>query len=75
MLTFDFYLPEHNICIEYDGEQHFKPIKIFGGNLYFKQIKYHDKIKTQYCKTNNIELIRIPYTKFKNIKQILKIKV
>ena len=26
-LPFDFYLPDYNICIEYDGEQHFKPIK------------------------------------------------
>jgi len=29
-LKFDFYLPEHNICIEFDGEQHFKPIFYWG---------------------------------------------
>lgn len=30
-LPFDFYLPEHNICIEFDGMQHFKPIDYWGG--------------------------------------------
>jgi len=33
-LPFDFYLPNENICIEYDGIQHFKPIDYFGGVLY-----------------------------------------
>lgn len=30
-LVFDFYLPDYNICIEYDGIQHFKPIEKWGG--------------------------------------------
>jgi len=28
---FWFYLPELNICIEFDGIQHFKPVEWFGG--------------------------------------------
>ena len=32
LLPFDFYLPVQNILIEYDGEQHFEPIKVMGGN-------------------------------------------
>ena len=63
MLPFDFYLPKYNLCIEYDGEQHFKPIKFFGGEKGFKQRQKNDKIKTQYCKNNNIELLRIKYDK------------
>jgi len=60
-LPFDFYLPEHNTCVEYDGEQHFNPIEFFGGvDSYLKQIE-HDKIKNEYCKNNNIRLIRIRY--------------
>lgn len=70
-LKFDFYLPELNICIEYDGVQHFKPIELFGGYDYFKKLKYNDNIKDQYCMDNNIKLIRISYKEFKNIKQIL----
>lgn len=61
-LPFDFYLPDYNVCIEYDGIQHFKPINRFGGeNGYFK-LKFNDNIKTHYCFNMNIKLIRIKYT-------------
>jgi very-short-patch-repair endonuclease len=60
-LPFDFYLPEHNICIEFDGLQHFKPIEYFGGEKTFKTTKKHDKIKNEYCADNGIKLIRIKY--------------
>ena len=36
------------------------------------EIKIKDNIKTQYCKDNNIKLIRIPYWDFDNIEEILK---
>lgn len=65
-LPFDFYLPEYNVCIEYDGIQHFEPIEYFGGQEYFEKIQINDNIKTQYCINNNIELIRIPYTLSEN---------
>lgn len=61
-LPFDFYLPDYNICIEYDGQQHFKPIDLFGGEEGFKKRKENDLIKTQYCIEHDIQLIRIPYT-------------
>ena len=70
-LPFDFYLPDYNICIEYNGEQHYKPVKYFGGDKIFKIRLQYDKIKKEYCKKNNIKLIIIPYTEFKNIKNIL----
>jgi len=58
-LPFDFYLPDLNICIEYDGIQHFKSISRFGGaeKLNLTQIK--DNIKTNYCSDNDLVLIRI----------------
>ena len=68
-LPFDFYLPEYNCCIEYDGEQHYRPVDIFGGEDGFKIRVKHDNIKNEYCKNNNIKLIRIPY--FKNIEEEL----
>jgi hypothetical protein len=61
VLHFDFYIPKYNCCIEYDGIQHFKPIKYFGGIISFKETVTHDKIKNEYCKNNNIHLIRISY--------------
>lgn len=60
-LPFDFYLPCYNVCIEYDGIQHFEPVEIFGGYESFKIIQYHDSIKTNYCDLNNITLFRIRY--------------
>lgn len=70
-LPFDFYLTNLNCCVEYDGIQHFKPINQFGGINGFNILKSHDKIKTEYCKNNNIKLIRIPYWEFDNIERIL----
>ena len=61
-LRFDFYLPDYNCCIEYDGEQHFCEARGVWNSL--ESIKEKDKIKNQYCKNNNIKLIRIPYTDY-----------
>ena len=68
-LIFDFYLPEQNICIEYDGIQHFEYIEYFGGDERLLNIKENDKIKNKYCKNNDIRLIRIKYDK--NVNEIL----
>jgi hypothetical protein len=71
-LPFDFYLSEYNICVEYDGEQHYNPVKHFGGIKTYEELKIKDEIKTKYCLDNNIKLIRIPYTEFNNIEEIIK---
>lgn len=74
-LPFDFYIPDKNICIEYDGIQHFKPIEQFGGLKAFEDRKRKDEIKTFYCKQNNINLLRIPYWDFFNLQKIIQDKV
>lgn len=79
-LPFDFYLPDYNMCIEYDGEQHFKVVDFSGHNKNraeenFEKIKIRDNIKTKYCKKNNIKLLRIPYWEFDNIENILNEKI
>lgn len=61
LLRFDFYLPDYNCCIEYDGEQHFIPIDFFGGQKSLEENQKRDKIKDRYCLTNNIGLCRINY--------------
>ena len=75
-LPFDFYLPDHNMCIEFDGEQHFKPYRYkTSSDKFIKKLEktqLHDKIKNIYCLTNNIKLIRIPYTKQNMIEEILE---
>jgi very-short-patch-repair endonuclease len=60
-LPFDFYLPEHNICIEFDGIQHFKAKTLFGGEVGLVDRQKKDKIKTDYCNKNGINLLRIRY--------------
>jgi Zn finger protein HypA/HybF involved in hydrogenase expression/very-short-patch-repair endonuclease len=60
-LVFDFYIPSKNIAIEYDGIQHFKPIKHFGGQKSFESQKVRDKQKDEYCRRKSICLLRIPY--------------
>ena len=65
-LKFDFFLPDKNICIEYDGQQHFYPIRYFGGKKSFELQKIKDKIKDDYCISNNIKIIRIKYDKQKD---------
>jgi hypothetical protein len=69
-LRFDFFI-EPNICIEFDGEQHFKPVSIFGGKEEFEKNQIRDKEKNKYCKNNNINLIRISYKDFDKIENIL----
>lgn len=69
-LPFDFYLPDHNICIEYDGEQHFEFVEYLHRTKdEFIECQLRDKIKNNYCFVNKIRLIRIRYNQ--NINDIL----
>lgn len=68
-LPFDFYLPDYNICIEYDGISHYTP-NVYGSwntKESVKQTHAHDIIKNDFCKNNNIALIRIPYWDYERI--------
>lgn len=82
MLPFDFAIFEDKeqiklkCLIEYDGEQHFKPVRF--GNVPIQKaeqnlikVKENDNIKNKYCKKNNIKLIRISYLEKENIDNIL----
>lgn len=61
-LPFDFYLPDYNLLIEYDGEQHFKPVDIWGGEQGFARQQILDGIKNKFASDHKIKLIRVPYT-------------
>lgn len=67
-LKFDFYLPDYNCCIEYDGEQHFKGWrKGRDAKSSLEQVQFRDNIKNNYCKEHGILLIRIPYTDYNKL--------
>ena len=62
LLSYDFYIPDQNILIEYQGRQHYQPVDYFGGDNQFKTQQKHDKMKADYAKDNGYKLIAVPYT-------------
>lgn len=79
-LPFDFYLPDYNVCIEYNGPQHYEPsLKIKNKKFTLREAeeifriqKIKNDIKKEYCQNKGIKLIIIPYWDFDNIQHILK---
>jgi len=71
-LPFDFYLPKYRTAIEFDGEQHYRPIDYFGGLDSYNRLKEHDGIKNDYCEENYIDLIRIRFDQIDDIFDILE---
>lgn len=75
LLHFDFAIFDNDHLVglvEYDGKQHFEPIDFFGGQNGFEQTRKRDEIKNTYCTTNQIPLLRLPYTlSFDEIKKEL----
>ena len=71
-LPFDFFLPDYNLCIEYQGEQHYLNKKFFGGIQKLEYIKNNDNIKLNYCISNNIKICIISYKDYDNIIKILQ---
>lgn len=65
----DFILPEHKVWIEYDGEFHFKPIY---SEKELQRQQIYDKRKDDYADKHGWKMIRIKYTKFDNIEDILE---
>lgn len=68
---YDFFLPNLNLLIEYDGEQHFRPIKYFGGKKTFERQKHADYCKTVLAKKLGYKLIRISYIEFNYLENYL----
>lgn len=53
----DFYLPDYNVAIECQGEQHFKPVEYWGGEEKLKHCKKLDSIKYDKCNLNNVKIL------------------
>jgi len=76
-LPFDFYIPQFNVCVEYDGVQHFRPINFNGisqekSKELFLQTQINDRIKNNFCKKQNINLIRIKFDEsFDKLQELL----
>ena len=80
LLSYDYYLPQHNLLIEYQGVQHETPTKFHSStdleaNAALEKQKMHDEIKKAYAKDNNIDLLEIWYYDFDKIETILQNKL
>jgi hypothetical protein len=71
-LRFDFYLPQYNTVIEYNGKQHYEPIEFYGGKKKFIERNIRDMIKRNYCKKYGINFIEIPYWMENKIEKYIK---
>ena len=79
-LPFDFYIEKYCLIIEYDGQQHFKPVDFAGKGEEWsiqnmRETQRRDAIKNQYCEDNNINILRIPYWEFDDIEKLIKDKL
>jgi len=74
-LAFDFYLPNNNILIEFDGRQHYELVNFSGLHhlslTEFNKIKENDKIKNSFTKSHKFNLLRIKFNKINEIDKIL----
>lgn len=62
----DVFIPDYNVAIEYQGEQHDKPIEYFGGEEAFKSTQRRDSRKKRLCTRNGTRLIFVRPSYFLN---------
>lgn len=71
-LRFDFYIAELQLLVEFDGEQHFRAVQAFGGQLTFENTVKHDQQKNIFCTSSNVlSLLRIGYWQINNASVIV----
>ena len=71
-LSYDFFVDNY-LLIEIQGEQHYKPKELFGGEEKFKQQQEHDKRKREFAKENGYESLEIPYFGIGDLDKLEKI--
>ena len=67
LVRFDFYLPDYNRIIEFDGIQHFQANGGWNNEKNYNRTKERDLFRNQWAAAHNISLVRIPYWEKDNI--------
>lgn len=73
-LRFDFLVTLQKsfvFCIEYNGKQHYRVVKRFGGEDGLKRREIRDQIKKDYCEKENIPLLIIHYKDYENVEKLI----
>ena len=60
-LKCDFFLPKHNVVIEFNGIQHYEPRELFGGEKGLKRTQNSDNLKREFCSINGIRLLEVRF--------------
>lgn len=68
----DIYIPALSVAIEYQGEQHFRPVALFGGEAGLRAAQLRDKRKRQLCKENGVELVYFKHTEDLSVERVEK---
>lgn len=72
----DFFIPDKNLIIEFNGVQHYKMVDFFhSSDNGFEKQRARDKKLKKWCKDNNVNLLVIKYDQIDNIDRILKDKL
>lgn len=73
-LYFDFFIPEKNIYIEFQGAQHYEIVEYWGGEEGLKKRQKNDAAKREWCDKNNYTLITISFRDYDRLEEILKVQ-
>jgi hypothetical protein len=68
----DIFIPALSVAIEYQGEQHFRPVALFGGEAGLREAQLRDKRKRKLCKENGVGLVYFKHTEDLSVEQVEK---
>jgi hypothetical protein len=60
-MSYDIFISELNVAIEYQGKQHFEPVEYFGGREHYEKQVHRDKLKLELSQKNGVCLVYINY--------------
>jgi hypothetical protein len=60
-MRLDIFVPDLNLAIEYQGEQHYRPVSVFGGEDAYQRVLERDALKRRLCQENGIDVIDVRY--------------
>jgi hypothetical protein len=61
-LELDVYLPDRDLAFEYQGQQHYHPVKVWGGEEALRELQARDARKAALCAQQDVTLVTIDYT-------------